>query len=191
MFLKGYFYWMSATPQVLTLFLNQIQCLTAFIQDVAECLRPGGLATFIEWDYQIYTPEHIPYTSSTPTYNPSTDPPLLRDSAKDLLCSRNASPPSFTFYGRSFKQVLPQAAISPGQVTSVYLCSVTANSRISIFAKFGFQLLQNQVDFLHSDSLPDPSLTTSDADGAEQKWALEFRSVFMVSSTSFSDVLEN
>ena len=56
---------------VLTLLPNQIQRLTAFIQDVAECLRPGGLATFIEWDYQIYTPEHIPYTSSTPTYDPS------------------------------------------------------------------------------------------------------------------------
>jgi hypothetical protein len=62
---------------VLTLLSNQIQRLTAFIQDVAKCLRPGGLATFIEWDYQIYTPEHIPYTSSTPTYDPSALTPQL------------------------------------------------------------------------------------------------------------------
>jgi len=71
MYLKGYVYSRTAAPLALTLLPNQIQRLPAFIQDVAECLRPGGLATFIEWDYQIYTPERIPYTSPTPIYDPS------------------------------------------------------------------------------------------------------------------------
>jgi hypothetical protein len=130
---------------------NRIQRLTVFIQDVAECLRPGGLAPFIEWDYQIYTPERIPY--ATPTYDPSALTPRF---GERLLRSRNASPLSFTFYVRSFEQVQLQEVISPGQVTLEYLCSVTANTRISIFAKYGFWLLQNQVGFLHVDIFPDP-----------------------------------
>jgi hypothetical protein len=143
----------ECSSSVLTLLPNQIQRLTDFIQDVAECLRPGGLATFIEWDYQIYTPEHILYTSSTLTYDPSVLTPRF---------GQSPPPPSERLPALvHLLRAILRASTTAGS-------HVTGSSHIGVFVQRNGEYKDINIRevwipvvakpgwFLHSDSWPDP-----------------------------------
>jgi len=166
----------------LTLSPHQIQRLTAFIQDVADCLRPGGLGAFIEWDYQIYTPEHVPFTSSIPTYDPSCLTPRFGERAP--LQSERL--PALVHLLRA----IFRASTAAGS-------HVTGSSHLGAFVQRNGEFKDITVREVWIPVVPKPGtirfffvtscesslIRTSGADRAEQNRALEFRSIFMVSST--------
>jgi len=129
---------------------------------VADCLRPGGLGVFIDWDYQIYSPDqHVPFTSSTPTYDPKCLIPRFGQRAP------------------------PQSERLPAVVhflRAIFRASTTAGSHITGTSHLGAFVQRNgefkdvQVREVWIPVVPKP-----DADRAEQNRTLDFRSTFMVS----------
>ncbi|KIM32023.1 hypothetical protein M408DRAFT_63765 [Serendipita vermifera MAFF 305830] len=146
-----------------------IQRLTAFIQDVADCLRPGGLGVFMEWDYQIYTPEHIPFTSPTPTYDPS------------------ALTPRFGERGPLATERLPALF---HLLRSIFRASTAAGSHITAASHLGV-FVQRNGDFkgVNVREVWIPVVPKPDADRAEQNRAREFRSAFMTYLSSCTPLL--
>jgi hypothetical protein len=60
----------------------QIQRFSTFVSEVAESTRSGGLSVFIEWDYQVYNTSRVPFTCSSPTYDPSHSTPSFGQASR-------------------------------------------------------------------------------------------------------------
>ena len=137
----------------------QIQRLTAFIQDVVDCLRPNGLGVFVEWDYQIYTPDHVPFTVSTPTYDPT------------------ALSPRFGERGPLSTERLPALV---HLLRSIFRASTAAGSHITAASHIGVFVQRNgEFRDVNVREVWIPVVPRPDADKAEQARAQEFRSAFM------------
>ncbi|PVF93817.1 hypothetical protein CPB86DRAFT_714560 [Serendipita vermifera] len=138
-----------------------IQRFSSFILEAAETLRPGGLGVFIEWDYQVYNASKIPYTCSSPNYDPS-------------------SSSSFPGFGQASRPQTEQVPALVNFLRSVTRSSTAAGSHISSVSHLGaFVQRSNQFKDVEINDVWVPVVPKPGADATERKIANDFRPYFV------------
>lgn len=135
-----------------------IQRWSSFIVDAADTLVSGGLALFIEWDYQIYNASKIPYKPTSPTYEPNQRAPTFQ-------VPRSATPqvPALTHF---LSSVIRASSNAGSHITAVH--------HLAAFVERSHQFKDIETRDIWIPVIPAPG-----ADAQERKTATEFRTAFV------------